>query len=295
MNRSLLNLVLAGVLVALGVAVYFSQKKEEKFPSLTPLTAETINTIAIEHPGAPAIKLKKQNGNWMLTAPVRVEADKFEVNGALALATLEQKKTIALSQIKLADLGLETPEYTVTLNDIRLQVGGMEPLQYQRYIKVTSAAGEQIALTDDPPSAALDKDYSDLVSKVLLPANAEIQKIEVPGLTVTRDAEGKWQLTPPDPKATTDAIQKFVDSWKNARAMWNELEEKKDTAGEPVTITLKDRTLKFIVAGRDPQLQFVRPDVGVRFHLSKALADEMLKLPEPDKAEKKEEPGAAVE
>src|SRR5882757_9002779 len=180
MQRARLNLVLGVVLAGLGMAVFFSQKKEETKPPLTSLTADSIQRVSIEHPDAAAIKLEKNNGSWMLTEPVQAEADKFEVNGALSLATLEQKKTVDPAAVKLADLGLDPPQYVVTLNDTKLLMGGTEPLAFQRYIKV----GNTIALTDDPPSAALDKDYSDLVSKSVLPENSEIQKIELPSLTL---------------------------------------------------------------------------------------------------------------
>ena len=281
MQRVRLNLVLGVVLVGLGIAVFFSQKKEEPKPPLTSLTAESINKISIEHPDAAVIKLEKKNGGWVLTEPVQVDADKFEVNGALSLATLEQKKTVDPAAVKLADLGLDPPQYMVTLNDTKLLMGGTEPLAFQRYIKV----GNIIALTDDPPSAALDKDYSDLVSKSVLPENSEIQKIELPSLTLAKDASGKWQLSPPDAKATADQMQKLADGWKNARALWNELDEKKDAKGDAITVTLKDRALKFIVVTREPQLQLERPELGVRFNLGKDQVEKLLQLPPEEKKE----------
>src|ERR1051325_1378302 len=46
--------------------------------------------------------------------------------------------------------------------------------------------------------------------------------------------------------------------------------------GELVTVTLKQGPMKFLVVAREPQLQIDRPDIGVKFNLSKALADEIL-------------------
>src|SRR4051812_2336113 len=124
MQRQRLNIALAVVLVALAAGIYFSQKKEEKKPPLTTLTADAINTVLIEHPEAPAIKLEKQaDSNWKLTEPVQAIADKFEISGILNLATLEQKKTLAPATVKLADLGLDPPEYTVTVNGVKLAIG----------------------------------------------------------------------------------------------------------------------------------------------------------------------------
>jgi hypothetical protein len=287
MQRNRLNIALALVLAGLGLAIFFSQKKEEKKPPLTALVPENIARVTIEHPGAATIKLEKQGGVWWLTEPVKTEADKFEVNGILAIATLEQKKVLSPADVKLAELGLDPPQYSVTLDDQKLAIGGLEPLQFQRYIK----SGEVLALTDDPPSAALDADYADLVNKSVIPDGADIQKIEVPGLTLAKGADGKWFVSPPDPAASADQMEKFAQAWRNAKSLWNEFDANaKDAKGDAVTLTLKDRTLTYLVVSREPQLQLERPEVGVRLNLSKALAEELLKLPAPPP-----EPAAATD
>lgn len=281
MKRSQLNAGLLIISLGLATTVFFSQKKEEKGAPLTTLTAETVNKIVLDHPGSPAVKLEKKNGQWKITEPVQSDADALEVNGILALATMETKSTLELAQVKLPELGLEPPQYRVTLNDQVLEFGGSEPLKFSRYIKT----GGKIALTDDPPSAALDADYSDLVVKELLPANAKITQIQLPGFAITADSNKGWTLTPDDPKAKAEQKQKLVDGWKNARAMWNAAEPAEDSKGDSVIVTLKDREVKFIVAERDPQLVLVRPDLKIRYTLSKALEEELLKLPEEKKAE----------
>ena len=57
-------------------------------------------------------------------------------------------------------------------------------------------------------------------------------------------------------------------------------------AGEPVTVTFEDGSeVKLLIAERDPQLVVVRPDLKVRYTLSKALEKEILELPvEPKEA-----------
>jgi hypothetical protein len=291
MRRARLNIALGLVLAGLAAGVYFSRETEEKKPPLTTLVADNITSAKLEHPDSPAIKLEKKGTTWWITEPVEAEADPLEINSILGVSSFEQRKTLEPSAVKLADLGLDPPQFSVTLNETKLLFGGLEPIQFQRYIKV----GDAIVLTDDPPNSALDKDYSDLVNKAIVP-QGEIQKIEVPGLTLEKSPDGKWFVSPPDPSATTDQMQKLADGWKNARSLWNELDvNAKDAKGDPVTITLKDRTLEFVIVNREPQLQLVRPDVGVRFNLSKALTDELLKLPPPPAEGKAAETPAATD
>lgn len=267
MKRTQLNLALGAVVAALGAGVYFSQEKEEKGPPLTALGANGVARISVEHPGSPAIRLVKSDKGWELTEPVKARVDDFEAGALTGLADLETKLTLDRTGLDLRALELEPPKYTITLNDSTLNFGGIEPLKYQRYIQ----SGDAVYLVDDPPSAALDKDYSDLVAKNLLPADAEILTIEGPKLRVDKD--------------TKDAAG-LRASWKNAKSMWNELADKK-MKGDVVTITLKDRVLKFVIAERDPQLKLHSPELGINYVLSKALEDELLKLPEPSKAEEK--------
>ena len=292
MRRAQLNLALLVVAAGLGAAVFFSVDKDEPGPPLTALKPDAVTRIHLAHPGAPAIRLAKQDGKWRLVEPVAAEADEFEVGALTALADKEAKDKVEGGNA--ADFGLEPPKYTLTLDDTAIEVGTTEPLQYRRYVRVNGV----VSLIEDPPSAALDKDYADLVAKALFPPDAEIARIELPKLTLARDGDA-WAVTPADPKATADAMQKLADGWKNARSMWNESGAPgAKVKGEGVKVTLKDGTVReFVVAAREPQLKLHRPDLGVNLVLSKALADELLTLPQPPppeekKEETKDEPGA---
>ena len=281
-KRAKLNTALFAGVVGLGAAVWFSQqKKEPPGPPLTTLKPDQVQHIVIAHPGSPAIELEKHAPLWVLTAPVKAEVDEFEINALVGLADKETK--LKLEGAKLAELGLDPPAYTVKLNDQTIAFGGQEPIEYRRYVKV----GDTVSLIEDPPGSALDADYSDLVSKHLFPAGSEIAKIELKALTLAKGADGKWTLTPADPKAGADQMQRLADAWKGAHSMWNEkVADPAGVKGDAVKVTLADgSTRDFVVAATEPQLKLLRPDLGVNLVLSKALADEMLKLPAP-----KEEP-----
>lgn len=280
MQRQTLNIGLAVAVLGLGAAVYFGQKKEEKGPPLTPITAAALEHVTLEHPGAPTVKLERQNGHWKIIEPVKADVDPFEVNAFIDLAKLEVKKSLELNAVSLKDLGLEPPAYTVTLNDQKLAFGAQEPIEARRYIQ----ANGKVALVDDPPAEALDADYSDLVSRALLPTGAEIQSIALPGLKIAKSADAKsWALTPDNPDASSDARQKLIDAWRNATSMWNAALPKDGAKGDDVAVTLKDGSvIKFVVTARDPQFVIARPDLGVSYTLSKQLVDEMLKLQDKD-------------
>jgi hypothetical protein len=283
MKRVRLNLILCVIAVALICAVLLSHKKEApKGAPLTALKADAVTHIVLHHPQLADIVLDKKDGHWMLTAPVQVAADPFEINSLIGLATTQSKSSIDPKQVKLADLGLDPPAYEVSLNDTKIEFGGTEPLNYRRYVET----GGKIDLIDDPPASALDADYSDLVAKKLLPDNAQIASISVPGLKVSRSADGKsWLAEPADPKAGSDELQKFVDAWSNARALWNgaiPAAAKPAANPETVSLALKDgSTLNYTVVSRDPQLGLQSDALKIRYSLAKDDADKLLKLPAP--------------
>ena len=280
MQRQTLNIVLATAAVALAAAVYFSQKKPEQGPPLTPINAAALDHVSLEHPGSPTVKLVRKDGHWKITEPVQADADPFEVNAFIDLAKQQVKKSLELNAVSLKDLGLETPAYTVVLNDQKIGFGALEPIQSRRYL----LTGGKVALVDDPPAEALDADYSDLVSRALLPPGAEIQSIALADWQIAKSADAKsWTLTPEDANAGADTRQKLIDSWKNARSMWNAALPKEGVTGDDVSVTLKGGTvIKFIVTERDPQFVMARPEIGVSFTLSKQLVDEMLKPKDKD-------------
>lgn len=293
MNRMQLNAVLVLVVAGLAAALYFTQKKEDKGAPLTALAADAVTSIRIEHPDQAAIRLDKQAGRWLLTEPVQAEIDPFEVASLVNLATQETKRKLPLAEVKLGELKLDPPQFRVTLNDQKLDFGDMEPLEYRRYVRV----GDAVALIDDPSATAVDADYSDLVAKDLLPAAAELQKIEVPGLTVERAADGKtWTANPAAAKASSDALAAFTEAWRKARAMWNAKMPADGGQGEPITLTLKDgAAVHLVLVSREPQLILDRPDLKLRYSLSKADADTLLKLPEaPPPAPAADAPGQAT-
>lgn len=295
MKRLYLNLVLLLALCALGTAVWLAQEKDIKGLPLTALKQSDVSRISIQHRGKPELKLEKKDGQWHLTAPVQAPADKFEVNGILALADLEVASHFT-SEVNLAELNLAPPKYSVTLNDTRIDLGGTEPIKFRRYV----ASGDVLGLIDDPPSAALDEDYSDLIAKNIVPEGAELARIALPGkLRLERDGDGKW-IRADAGDARPEQLSDLAESWRNARAMWNaaETEENPESDAETVQLTLNNgEEIHLVVHAREPQLILSRPDLKLRYTLSKSLASDLLQLPveKPDAAEPESEPDAARE
>ena len=279
MNRTRLNLLLLIVVLALGAGTWLAyQKKSKPKDTLTPLAAEGVSRIVVEWPGSETITLEKKDAEWSLLTPVQGRADRFEATGATSLASTEVQGLVEGDDINLKELGLDPPDHAVTLNDIKIEFGGSDPLQSRRYVRV----GGAIKLIEDPATAALDKDYADLVAKDLFAPNDELVKIELPDFTLSKAEDGSWTAPAGTPNATPSALKALAEGWKGARAMWNEAAPGEAMLGTKVRITTKDgRVSDYVIASLDPQFALYSPVLKVRHQLSKALADELLKLPLP--------------
>lgn len=276
MRRGAFNLLLLVVAVGLGLAIWLSQEKADKGPPLTSIDPDTVSSIEVAHPGKPVIKLEKRGDQWFLTEPAQVAADKFEVNGILALADLELQKRFD-ADVELEALELSPPLYTVTLDQTLIKIGGKEPIQHRRYVAVDDIVG----LVADPPSAALDADYSDLAARNVIPQGSDVTAITLPAFSLKKSPDGQWS-SPEHPDATSSQLTRLVDAWRDARALWNAAltdEEDVQADTEIVRIELADgKRIELSVHAREPQLMLGNKALGVRYTLSKALVEELLSL-----------------
>jgi hypothetical protein len=294
MNRVWLNAGLGLVVVGLGAAVWFGDKKDAPKAPLTALAPSAVTAISIEHPNSPAIKLEKQDGSWKLVAPVKADTDQFEVAALVNLADTSRQAELTDGGLDYKSLGLDPAAFRITLNDHTLDFGGDEPIKYRRYVRVD---GGTVALIENPSSAAVDKDYSDLVSKSVVPPGLEITRIAVPGLTIEKDVSGQWR-SPEYPDAKATDLQSVIDAWKNAKSMWNGADPKEasddGSKGDAIKLALADGSeVDYLIVSRDPQFLLSRPDLGIRYTIAKTETDKLLALPKPPQPEAAPDSGTA--
>jgi hypothetical protein len=290
MKRKHLNLLLAALALGLVAAVYFSREKPEPPPSpLTSLNADDINRILIRHTGRSDIRLERRGSEWWLTAPVETRAEPVEASAILDLATRASQRRYPAADMNLAELGLDSPDWSVQLNDVRIEFGGLDPIESRRYARL----GDTIHLVEDPPSAALDADYYDLVARRLLPENAKIARIELPGLSLARTGKGGWSVTPAGADRGADAAQQLADAWRQAQAMWITALDRGKRVQGTVEIRAGEERYRFTILDRQDQLVLARPELGVQFTLPKTLDSDLFELKPPPEPGKKPAAGSA--
>jgi hypothetical protein len=278
MKRRHLNLLLGALALGLAATVYVGREKPEPpAPPLTALNGTDINRILVRHSGHPDIRLEKRKNEWWLTAPVETRAETVEVGAILELAGRGSQRRYPVAEMDLGGLGLDPAGWTVQLNDVRIELGGVEPIEARRYVRL----GDNVHLIEDPPSAALDADYNDLVARRLLPADVKLTRIRLPGIALSRSGKDGWAVTPATADKGADAAQRLADAWQQAQAMWITPLNRKRGAQGTVEIQAGDEQFRFLILDRKDQLVLARPELGVQFTLPKTLDSDLFELKPP--------------
>ena len=137
----------------------------------------------------PVLTLEHADGTRSSLEPVEADVDALEVAALLNLANLPVRRQLD-GGFDPAELGLAPPAFVITLNEVVLRFGDTNPITAQRVVQTDTLA----ALVDNPPSAALDDDYTDLVSKQLIPEGDAIVAIDLPDGRRVEAADDGWRV-----------------------------------------------------------------------------------------------------
>lgn len=292
MKLSTLNLTLlvvaAGLFAVLAIDENHQQatiaKAIERQPPLTALDPNAIRRIRLDNPGSAEIELEKTGSGWQMLAPVQIAADLVQIADLVGVATRETRGSLDADAVRLTDLGLDPPHSTITLDDTAIAIGEIEPLKRSRYMMVAAeqAPERRVRLIDDFPAEPFDGDFTDLINKALLPFDAVITRLELPGVELTRDlASGGWRAQPASIAATPDAIKRLVDAWHEVRAVATlppMIETRQDGRAD-VAVTLGDhQTIAYRIVDKAGARFLQRLDVPVSYQFTPDDADRLLKL-----------------
>lgn len=280
-SRMVLNLILALLVVVLGLLALYEPGKAppEAPPQLTTLPRSEAQTLRVVQANGTTVELRRIEDDWRLQAPIEAPANAFRVNGMLDLLQARTFNRFAADADALARYGLAEPRARLTINDqLTIAFGETAPLDQRRYVQVDG----DIALIADTHFYKLLGDVGAFASPRLLPEGAQVIRLELPDLSVSRDDQGRWQVQPPAPGASADSPAMLTDAWERARAM-EVTRLTGEAAGTPLRVELAGvaEPLVFFKDERDGDVVLLRPDLQLVYQLAPATAAELLTLPEP--------------
>lgn len=271
-TRLLLNLVLLCVVGALILVVVFEPGKD-KSPA-NPLSAVDESRVdAVSLQGSETIEFERRNGHWWIKAPFVAPANEIRVRQLIDITRAESDARYPLRQEELAKFELDKPKAILSLGGTTLRFGGSDPIDMRRYVQI----GDTLHLVRDDFSQHLTARATDYVDKKLLPEDAKIDSITAPNFKAVLGADGKWTIEPASPEGSAAAAS-LLNAWQSARAI-DVGRASPGTTGEPLRIGLTDGSaITFAIVKREPELELVRPDWGLRYEIVGDIAKQLLNI-----------------
>lgn len=167
MNRKLINFGLFALVVALSLIVYFEPGKKhtvEKTP-LTHFKPEEVNFIRISDNRGRNLVMEKQQGSWQMINPYKKPADEDRIKQLLGITTTRSFSHFKIPEDRLAEFGLAPASVYLQLNNVKLEIGGNEPIQFRRYVRIA----DQLHLINNGYHHHLMAQADDFVHKDKMP------------------------------------------------------------------------------------------------------------------------------
>jgi hypothetical protein len=273
-SKTLLNIALFFLAIILGSVIYFSEEKSHELKRLSEIDINTINSIVIRHNKNNTTIEKHDDGHWRITAPLVIDANDFRINSILKLLNAPVHSDYSLSEIDVTTIGLKEAVTSIQLNSNRIEFGITNPATNLRYIKFNN----RVFTIEDVFFPLLSSHFSTLVSFNLLPKNASLEKLILPGLTISRDDQGRWHS---DSNISADNISKIIDHWKNDQAFGVHKYLEREQQGEIIIYLAGQQhgqqAVSYTITDTDPWLILSRKDIGLEYHLDIEAYSKLIK------------------
>jgi hypothetical protein len=191
-------------------------KQTQQVNLLTNLEPGSVTQIRISRGDRQPVALLRENDTWQMQAPFTTPANPQRMHELLALLTLQAHNRFPADTRNLQQFGLDTPELSIDFgHGVVLVFGDTEPLGKQRYLLFD----EHIHLVTDTVYQQLSTTDTYLVDTRPLAHNPPITGLQLPQLTLQQDDTGQW-LRDGRPVNNADAVNRFIDNWQHARALF---------------------------------------------------------------------------
>jgi hypothetical protein len=175
------NLILIGIVAALGFAVYSQVGHEiaEFEPPLTALDPGSIDQIAVSCTQCVPRRFVRDKQHWTMQAPYAMAADDDAVNRLLSIAASPVRLRHPGSAFDAKKIGLDPPLMTLELGALDIDIGMTDVLRGDRYVRI----GDTIAMAPDRFSPFLAATPESELDRHLVPRDAKLVELHIDGIS----------------------------------------------------------------------------------------------------------------
>lgn len=229
-------LIAVAVLVVLGGAIWYSNKKQATSAAKTPATTETkilsipedqIQDVKIQHANGDTVEMSRASGKWRLVQPKELGADPDASSSLVsALTSVTADKTIEDKATDFAPYGLTHPTLNVTIGrkdgkTNEILIGDDTPNNSGAYARLPN--DPHIYTVFSFVKTSLDKNLNDLRDKRLLTFDSDkLTRVELNAKGQTeefgKNGQNEWEILKPRPlRADNAAVDSLVSKLKDAK------------------------------------------------------------------------------
>lgn len=218
-KRNSLNLILLIFVFVLITLVVYEPGKDVAItpPTLTDLKITDITRIKVKRlspeKNEQEIKFNKTAAGWEIVKPFKLSANVFRIESILKLLSTVSFSQNTLTNLELAQFGLDKPQVTITFNNTTIEFGHNKSLKNHRYVKI----GSTLHMIADTFFYQLTAKAESYINHKLIPEKNKIIKIILPNLELEQ-TNGKWNIVPNNDNISADAITQLITEWQLSQA-----------------------------------------------------------------------------
>lgn len=240
---------------------------------ITGLKPENIESVEIVTADT-TLALKRDNGGWMLEAPIQWPANNVNVERLLSIASAETDSRLPANEIDLATLGLKFPKAILRLNDTEVLFGATNNIGARRYTMV----GSTVFLLPDQHLPFITQGLTAMVDRRLLPQTGEFKALKLPEFEISRSDDNTWLLTGADGSGQ-DQVAGLVENWQNLQATRLMLFAADKVPQQKIRVQFANNQIQeFFVMSIDPEIIIANPQIGLQYHFPAELYYQLISL-----------------
>lgn len=241
--------------------------------AITEIKAADIVSMEIKTADA-SLTLARQPDGWGIETPIRWPANNVNIGRLIDIVNSQTESRLDAAEIDLATLGLDFPRAMLRLNDTRVLFGASNNIGERRYTMVDST----VFLLPDIHLPFISQGLTGIVDRRLLPRKLGLETLALPGLQLTRNADGSWQADGAGDFGSQQ-LEQLVANWQGLEATRIKAYNASGTPRQKIRAELGDgQSHAFYLMSIDPEIIIANPRIGLQYHFSGDLYYQLISL-----------------
>ncbi len=270
-NYFLIVLIILATYIGNKYDVQTGYQEDLRITALSPSAAQNLQIQTADG----SYNLQRQSNNWFLMQPVTWPANNINIERILGILEMETDSRLPAGEIDLNELGLKFPRAILRIDNTEILFGDTNNIGARRYILLNN----EVFLLADAQLALMSGGLAGFADRRLLPPAIGLSTLNLPGLTLQRQASGGWLTA--DVEASPDQLNTLINNWQGLQARRVQAIDESLTPRNKIRATSdQQQTFEFYLLSIDPELVIANPSLGLQYHFDASQYYGLLEIAE---------------